>query len=364
MYAVYVDGNLIYSPTLIDDGYYLVDPRIKSELNLADTFEFGLPVDAVGYNSINKLKSIITVYDDDVRIFRGRCLSDELDINKQKSIYCEGELGFLQDSVVSKYEFTGTVSNYFAQLVNNHNSQVESDKQFQIGQVTVQADTASIYRGSGEYPSTFNEISDKLIEKIGGYLIPRYEVENGVEVEYLDYLADSGGQNSQIIELGVNLIDFSQKVDGQDIFTVIFPLGEVVEQGEIGHPDTRLTIASVNSGKEYLENQQGINVFGRICKSMVWDDVTDANILKSKGQAALSAASYIIPQIELSAIDLHKLDVNVSSIRLGEYNRVVSVPHGVDAWLQCVRQSIDLENPEQSLYSFGIAPRTLTGNFK
>lgn len=362
MYTIYVDGDLIYSPTLIDDGYYVVDPKINSELNLISTFEFGLPVGAVGYNRINKLKSIITVYDDDVRVFRGRCLSDETDIDNQKNIYCEGELGFLQDSVVSHYEFTGTVANYFTQLVNNHNSQVGDDKKFQVGQITVQ-DVGSIYRGSGKYPSTFNEIKDKLLDKIGGYLIPRYEVENGVEVEYLDYLADSGGQNSQIIELGVNLIDFSQKVDGQDIFTVIVPLGVVTEQGETGRPDTRLTIASVNGGKEYLENQTGITTFGRICRSMVWDEVDNATTLKTLGQQALAVGANIIPEIELSAIDMHMLDVDVSAIKLGEYNRVVSVPHGMDAWLQCVRQSIDLENPERSLYSFGVAPRTLTGNF-
>ena len=359
MYTIYSDNNLIYAPNLVDDGYYVTDPKLDTELNLASTLEFGLPVGAVGYNSINKLKSIIKVYDGDTRIFKGRCLSSELDINNQKSMTCEGELGFLQDSVVVRYMFTGTISQYFTTLINNHNAQVGGDKQFRVGQITVQAGT--ITASSGDYRSTFDEIKEQLIDRFGGYLVPRYEIENGVEVDYLDYLADSGGQNSQIIEFGSNMIDLSQKIDGQDVFTAIIPLGAVVTSGEGDIPDTRLTIASVNQGDEHLENQAGIAIFGRIYRSVIWDEITDASVLKAKAQSALSSAMNIIPQVELSAIDMHMLNVDVSVIKLGEYNRVISVPHGIDAWLQCVRQSIDLENPEQSSYLFGALSATLTG---
>ena len=62
----------------------------------------------------------------------------------------------------------------------------------------------------------------------------------------------------------------------------------------------------------------------------------------------------------MSAVDLHLLDVNASAIELGEYNRVISLPHGIDAYFQCVRVSIDLEDIEQSQYSFGATSATLT----
>lgn len=358
MHTIYVDNNLIYSPTLIEDGYYVTEPELKMELNLASTLEFGLPVDAVGYNSINKLKSIVKVYNDDVRVFRGRCLSDELTMMNQKNIYCEGELGFLQDSVVRAYTFTGTVEQYFTFLINGHNAQVEAGKQFRVGQVTVGDDEDTITRASGSYLSTFDEINEQLINPLGGYIVPRYEIENGVEVEYLDYLSDSGGQNSQIIEFGENLLDFSQKLDGGEIFTVLIPLG--ASQGTKKGVERRLTIASVNSNRDYLEDATGIAAFGRITKSMVWEDVKKASVLKSKGQRALASGANIIPQIELSAIDMHILNVDTEAIKLGEYNRVISISHGVDAWFQCTRMSLDFENPEQSQYSFGVAPKTLT----
>ena len=168
MYTIYADNNLIYSPTLIEDGYYAVKPQLQMELNLASTFEFGLPSDAVGYNRINKLKSIIKVYDDNVRVFRGRCLSDEMTMMKQKNMYCEGELGFLQDSVIRAYTFTGTVEQYFTFLINRHNSQVEANKQFRVGQVTVGDDEDTITRASGSYLSTFEEISEQLLGPLGG----------------------------------------------------------------------------------------------------------------------------------------------------------------------------------------------------
>lgn len=358
MYSIYVDDNLIYSPTLISDGYYVERPILHKELNLASTFEFGLPTDAVGYASITKIKSIIKVYDEGNRIFRGRCLSDELNLMKQKSVYCEGELGFLQDSVVRAYTFSGTVAQYFSFLISNHNAQVDASKQFRVGQVNVGDDEDVITRSSGSYLSTFEEITEQLVKPLGGYLISRYEVENGVEVEYLDYLAESGEQNSQVIEFGNNLLDFSQKLNGGEIFTVLIPLG--ASKGTRKGIERRLTIASVNNNKDYLEDEDGIAAFGRITKSMVWEDVKKASILKAKGQRALESGANIIPQIELSAIDMHVLNVNVDSIKIGEYNRVVSVPHGVDAWFQCTKETIDFERPEQSLYSFGVASKTLT----
>lgn len=358
MYTIYVDSNLIYSPTLIEDGYYAVQPKLDAELNLASVLEFGLPEDAVGYDKISKLKSIIKVYNDGERVFRGRCTSDEATMLKQKNIYCEGELGFLQDSVVRAYTFSGTVEQYFRFLINAHNLQVEPSKRFNVGRVTVGSDEAVISRSSSSYLSTFDEIKEQLLEPLGGYLISRYEIKNGSESEYLDYLADSGGQNSQVIEFGNNMLDFSQKLDGSEIFTRLVPLGASL--GTQAGLERRLTIASVNGGKDYLEDATGIENFGYITKSMVWEDVTNASVLKTKGQRALAAGANIVPQIELSAIDMHVLNVNIDAIKLGEYNRVVSAPHGVDALFQCTRMTLDFENPERSLYSFGVAPKTLT----
>lgn len=358
MYTIYVDDELIYSPTLISDGYYVVQPKLDMELNLSSVLEFGLPTDAAGYDKINKLKSIIKVYNDDARVFRGRCTSDEVNMMKQKNVYCEGELALLKDSIVRAYTFTGTVKQYLTFLIDGHNNQVDDSKQFNVGVVNVADDGATITRSSGNYLSTLDEINEQLLEPLGGYLMPRYEIENGAEVEYLDYLADSGGQNSQIIEFGNNMLDFSQKLDGSEIFTRIVPLGASL--GTQSGIERRLTIASVNSGRDYLEDETGIERFGYITKSMVWDDVKSASLLKTKGQRALSAGANIVPQIELSAVDMHVLDVNTSTIKLGEYNRVISAPHGVDAWFQCTRMTLDFENPERSLYSFGVAPKTLT----
>lgn len=358
MYTIYVDSNLIYSPTLIEDGYYAVQPKLDAELNLASVLEFGLPSDAVGYDKINKLKSTLRVYNDGVRIFRGRCTSDEMTMLKQKNIYCEGNLAFLKDSIVRPYTFTGTVKQYLTFLLSRHNNQVNYSRAFRIGEVDVADDEATITRSSGNYLSTFDEIKEQLLEPLGGYLIPRYEIENGIEVEYLDYLADSGGQNSQVIEFGNNMLDFSQKLDGGEIFTRLVPLG--ASQGTSGGLERRLTIASVNSGRDYLEDATGIERFGYITKSMIWEDVKSASVLKAKGQRALASGANIVPQIELSAIDMHVLNVDVDAIKLGEYNRVVSAPHGVDALFQCTRMTLDFESPERSLYSFGVAPKTLT----
>ncbi|HBA50092.1 MAG TPA: hypothetical protein DCZ91_20330, partial [Lachnospiraceae bacterium] len=125
MYTIYADGQLVYAPTLASEGYAAVDPQVVVELNRAGSAQFTLPPDNVMYDRIRKLKSVVTVYDGEEEIFRGRVLHDEKDFYNRKDIYCEGELSFLLDSVVRPYSYKGGVAALFKQYVDGHNSQVD-----------------------------------------------------------------------------------------------------------------------------------------------------------------------------------------------------------------------------------------------
>jgi hypothetical protein len=368
MYTIYSDNSIVYAPNLSnpeDGGYAVVDPVVSKKLNSSGSATFKIPHTNPMYDGIQKLKSVIKIYDERqtengvsrTRIFRGRVLNDESDFWNRKNVYAEGELSFFNDSTVRPYTFTGSVADYFAFLVNQHNSQVDADKQFAVGNCTVTDPNNQIVRASSDYPKTLKEMQDKLLGLLGGYLVPRYEVENGQEVEYLDYLAESGGISGQTIIFAENILDLSQYIDASDIYTVIIPLGKADDDTGV-----RLTIKEVNDGKDYLESETGISLFGRISHMEPFDDVTQAENLKAKGAALLESSILLALSINISAFDLHLLDIDTEALAVGKYNRVISPPHGIDANFQCVEAKVNLKDMDKSEYTFGSAVATLVGN--
>ena len=355
MYTIYVDGRLLYAPNLAEDGYAVTGPKVKLSLNSVSALECTVPTTNPLYGAVSKLKSVVKVYDNDRRIFRGRVIDNEKDFYNREKLTAQGELAYLNDSILRPYNYTGSVAGYFSMLVNQHNSQVDAEKQFRVGNVTVTDGNDYIVRGSTEAMKTWSEMKSKLLDLLGGYIVPRYEVENGVEVEYLDYLSDSGGHNSQPIVFAENLLDLEQYIDASEVCTVLVPYGKA--DGETG---VRLDIKSVNDGKDYLESETGISLFGRVVGTETWDDVTVASNLKAKGQALLDSLILMAVQLTVKAVDLSRLGVNVDAIRIGEYNRVVSPPHSIDAWYQCSGITLRLDKIDGSEFSFGATGTTLT----
>lgn len=352
MYTILIDGNPLYAPNLANEGYGVIEPKLTMELNKAGSLEFTVPPDNLQYDNIKKLKSIVQVFDENEEIFRGRILHDEKDFYNRRAVYCEGDLSFLLDSIQRVYDYQGTLEGLFRQYISNHNSQVESTKDFTVGQVTVTDKNDYVHYSSSEYPNTLDEISAKLIETHGGYI--RTRLENGVR--YIDYISDYTNINSQVIEFGVNMLDITEYISADDVFTVLIPLGAEDDKG------AKLTIKSVNNNKDYLVNDTAVSLFGYIWKINEWEDVTVASNLKTKGQAFLDNGVSMAVTLTLKAVDLHLMNVFTERIHLGDYVRVLSPPHGLDKYFQCSTIELDLTNPSNSEYSFGVNLKAMTDN--
>ncbi len=355
-----VDGTTIWRSDLVDDidrEFACVRAVLTQELNKAGSLTLAIPSQNLAYNSIHPMQSVIKVYQDGERIFKGRAL--DLKESYYKIFTCEGCRNYLLDSVLRPYRVTTSVTNSMVFYLNQHNSQVEAEKQFRLGSVTVRDSNDYIVRSNSNYSYTLSELDDKFVNNLGGYLMPRVEVEDGVEVEYLDYLAVSGGNNNQTLEFGVNISDFEKYVTSENVYTVLVPLGAKIEDEETGET-TRLTIEEVNDGNDYIESAEGIALYGRIVKYKEWDNVTVAANLLSKGQADLSTAFYESLKLTLNAVDLKMLGVNVDKIKLGEYNLVHFAPLGINAYFQCTKIKLDLLDPSNNEYVFGYATQSLT----
>ena len=283
MYRVYCDGLPIYNDKL--EGLKIFSPSLDLELNKTGSFSFTLYPDHSYYGSIHKLKSIITVYQEDYLLFRGRVLDDEIGFYNERKVTCEGELAFLLDSIKRPYDFTGSVAEYLALLLDSHNAQVDETKRFTLGNVTVTDPNDYIVRSNIDYTDTWKEMNDKLLTLLGGFL----SVRHADGVAYLDYLADFTLLSPQKIEFGKNLLDQKRIVKGADVATVVIPLGAKLKDAEGKDTDKRLTIETVNGGADFIEDASAISQYGTIVKTVIFDDVTIAENLKAKGQAYLSS---------------------------------------------------------------------------
>lgn len=355
MYTIYADGKLLYAPHLSREGCGVFSPKLTVELNKAGSCEFVVPPNNVMYDDLSKLKTIITVFQNGDELFRGRILNDEKDFYKQKRTYCEGELAFLLDSKQRPYTFEGDVKDLFRQYIENHNSRVETAKQFTVGNVTVEYEHESAYAENDNYSTTFDEVNEKLIDTVGGYLKTR----GSGDTRYIDWMAESGDENTQTIEFGINLLDISEYISADNIFTVLIPIGATVYD-EDGNANGKLTISDINDGKDYIENEIAISLFGRIEETAEWSEVEDVNELKTLGEETLSMNIELSVTLTVKAVDMHILNVNTERIKLGDWVRVISVPHGLDRQFQCTKIVYDLENPEQNEYTFGLSFTSLT----
>lgn len=289
-------------------------------------------------------------------LFHGRLLNTEKDFYKRQKAVCEGELAYLVDSIQRPYDYAGDLPGLFKQYINNHNEQVDEEKKFAIGEITVTDSNNYVHYSSTVYPNTLKEIKEKLINTHGGYLRTRISESK----KYIDYVTKPGKTNSQVIEFGTNLLDITEYITAENVFTVLIPLGER-QKDSSGNETGRLTIAEVNDGKDYIESETGIKLFGRITKTHEWDDVTDANNLLKKGKVYLDDGISMSVSLKVKAVDLHLIDVNTEIISEGDEVRVVSPPHGIDTYFLCTKIEIDLLTPDNSVYEFGVSFSTLTG---
>lgn len=359
MYKVYCDDYLIYDTKV--ESLKIFSAKLELELNKTGSFDFSIFPSHPYFDKLKRLKSIITVYQDDYLLFRGRILNDEQGFYNEKQVSCEGELAFLLDSVQRPYDFLSgdnytTVEKLFAFYINNHNSQVDEAHKFKVGNITVEDPNNYVVRSDSQYLTTWESINQKLINSYGGYLWVRHEADGN----YIDYLADFDTVSSQTVEFGKNLLSLNKITKGEDIATAIIPLGAKLQDEEGNDTEFRLTISDINEGVDYVYNEEAVNEYGWIFKTVIWDDVTVPANLKRKAEEYLSDAMNLVVTIELDAVDLSMMNTEISAFKMGNYIRVITSPHSLNSSFLVKKLSIDLLNPQSNKLTLGTTYSTFT----
>lgn len=370
MFEVYADDKLLYSPRLLDEGYAITEPQATLELNKAGSFTFNLPKVNPLYSSLKKLKTIITIRDDGEVFWKGRVLNDTKDFYNTKAVTCEGELAFLNDIQYEPHDYSKKgikMGEYFKKLIEHYASECTEERTIKLGIVSGAFTDVLIYPKTTDYTNIWNLISGNLIGastgKVGKdevdlsdydrYLYIRRQ--NGTS--YIDFMEDIGKASGQVIEFGKNLLDLSEYVDATNVYTQIIPLGKADSKGN------RVDIKLVNGGKNYLESTSGIALFGKIQRSVTWDDVTNRNTLKANGQRLLDKAVEMAIKITIRAFDLHQINVDTDKIEFGDKVHVVSLPHEISSNFLCSKIVYHIASLENTEYTFGLEFESMTSNY-
>lgn len=359
MYKILCDGKTLHD--VRDPDYQVITPKISLELNKTGNLDFGMLQTHPHVNDINKLKSRINVYEDNDLLFSGRSLTDEKDFQNTGQISCEGELSFLLDSIQRPHNYgtetteVGTADTnieIFKRLIQEHNSQVEEEKRFEIGVIDIESVTITSL--STNYETTWDFINSNFLEKYDGYLRVRHED----SARYLDYVKQYGNVSNQVIRFGENLLDLKKYSKAEDIKTAIIPLGK-----------DNVTIATANghNGTDYVYSQDAVDLYGWIYDKVDFSEVYDPDKLLEEANKYLQKCINLAITIELTAVDLHMIDVDINAIRLGDLVPCISTQHGimstfgdVSTYYLVSKYELDLENPANNKITLGRTISSLT----
>lgn len=344
IYEVFIDNKQLYYPG--DEKLVIYNSKLEQALNDAGTFEFTITKNNPLYDEIYPRVSSVRITKNDTEIFFGQVRTSEEVLEGEKDVSCVGELSFLYDSIQPQKRYQDyTPQQFFNELVTNHNNQVEDDKKFRPGKVTVTHPNDSLYRFTN-FEDTLTDIRDKLCDSLNGYLRIRKSEGN----RYIDLLRleDYGKYSDQPIKFGYNLLDFVKKDSGEAIYTALIPLGARLDESQIDGLDSYLTIESVNGGKNYLKNDAAIKQFGLIWAVQKWDDVTVPENLILKGKEWLRSNQYKTLTLELTAIDMSMLKSDIDSFDLGDTIHVIAKDFGLDAVYPVQKKTTYLQEPEKN----------------
>lgn len=362
-YRVLCDGYVLHDSNL--EQFTLISPKLDIEVNKSGEFNFQILNNHPYYDKIINKKSYIEIYENGKWLWGGRPIKVNTSLKLAKTVSCEGELSFLHDSNQRLAEYHNiSVRDYFTSIISKHNEMVGEDKQFTVGNVTVEDTNDSLYRYSN-YEDTFDTIQEKLIDKLGGYLLIRHE--NGVR--YIDYLKEYPYITNQMIQIGSNIIDLSLEDNSSDTISALIPLGKKMSEinGETSaqenETEERLTIESVNDGLDYIVNEDAVSRLGLVFGTQTWDDVTIPSNLLKKGYEELTDRIYSNLTISLNIFDRSFIEENIDSFKLGATVVCDSPKHGLyQKQMMISSMSISLVDISQNTITIGSDTKSITSN--
>ena len=183
---------------------------------------------------------------------------------------------------------------------------------------------------------------------------------------YLDYLKDVGQEMDSPIQLGTNIETARRELDLSNLITRLVPLGADLDKDnreeETGQyvVRERVTINSVNGGKNYIEDAELVKQFGILQRPMDWTEIKDAGILLQRGQQYMQSQKIAISAWSVSVVELYLIDQSFEKFKVGNTHPIDNAPLSGIERLQIIKKVIDVTQPESVDLTVGADSMTLS----
>ena len=356
MYQIYADQYLLWSSNLGDREFHIGSPKWKQEMGKVHTLSFTIPPTHPAYGALQRMKTIIWMKKDDEVVFRGRILDWETDMRKNKKVTCEDSLAYLNDTWIDELSETEeSITSFFIRCIQRHNEMCSQERILEMGTIDIEErnDTKKFKIDS---PSNIMDtITSTLVDKYGGFLKVRYTGER----TYIDWVEDYDIECDQTIEFGKNLIDLTDKVSGDDIFSILIPTGKddlTIKDTITSGTETLSTGVEIETvaGEPYIKIPDAIDKYGWIYRIESDTEDEDGDAVYESGKEFIENNYLAYPStLTIKAIDMHMMGVETDALKLGAKVRIVSEPHDLDMDYQLKSIDEDLQHPENTSYDFG-----------
>lgn len=379
-YRVLYDNQLLFDP-YTDDR--ITDTKLSSKLNAASYFDFTIAPTHSLYSKLEERAGEVRIYFNNLILFKGEITKIDEDFEGNYSVSCTGVLDYLTATRVRPYSTVqgeqpltcpATFDGYFQWLVDQHNSNcLDSRKRFSVGvnQGNMLDKNNYIYRSSEQRPTTASEIEDKILNSAGGYLFARYQD----DLNILDLYADVHDVNTQIIDYGVNMIDFTKTTTAEGQYTAVVATGYTPNPPE-GQPDAKMKPITLegcaDGGTPYsstivkmgdrVYDVEAVNRYGYHEYYVSNTDITTYDGLLYYACKTLNTLLSPALTISVKAVNLALImGEKYKHLQLGQAVRIRSKPRKVDEYLMVNSIDLDLMNPENTTFDLGASYDTLTG---
>ena len=353
MYIVSIKNGT--TSTEVHNEYHkLFSGSVVKGINTIDSFTFSALPDNPAFGNLRDFTTLVSVYNTARQRyeFQGRVLYTSPQMSDKGLItqeaICESYLGFLCDSqqaYVSEKDWT--VRGLLEHIVNCHNSQMESYKHFQLGQVGVTDPNDNLYVGI-QRETTWETIKKKLLDVLGG------------EICYLDYVEKLGETKSTEIALSKNMKSIVKEKNPSAFITRLIPLGAKIKNSEGNETEDRIDITSVNGGKNYIDDAEAIAEYGLHVGYVEFDDVTEPSNLLSKGQKWLTDNNKVSIKYSITALDLSLIGLDVDDFDVCNTYPIKNALLGIDDLARINKKTIDVCDETKTSIEIGESFKTLS----
>ena len=362
------------APLVIHGDFVSVaECKVVGEKNAIDSMTFTIYPGNPGYDAMTELATTIECVDvrTGEKVFEGRILAAPASMDSDgavcKAVTCEGLAGYLCDSVqpyVEETTYTDDSSRTGLQkfvdlLLANHNARVPESKRVYRGTVDMPTfATANSVTKQLNFERTWDALSDKLLGSFGGELRVRRGADGKL---YLDYRQKLGTLSSVRISVGRNMLSASRELKPDQLITRLYPRGCKLSKTETDDDGTerdveteeRLSIGTVNAGRDYIDDDEAVKLYGIIEGTHEWDDVTEPQHLKDKAQRWLAENNQLPVSTTIDGYDLELLGIESAKISLYGWYPCSNPLIGLAENLEVVKATINISEPAESSWEFG-----------